>query len=144
MPEKQRRLSRRSAILSAPSRLMSDFSNEDLITVQTNMTDSPHVSVVKLYITFGFLESCLKKKTLLSVCYFCSLFVWNVLLSSKISPSFKPWRKMLWTHQEFREFGIFWSVCASWCLFYAGNWGWLLSWRSVKRPNYNFIVPFAF
>lgn len=41
---------------------MSDFSNEDLITVQTNMTDSPHVSVVKLYITFGFLESCLKKK----------------------------------------------------------------------------------
>lgn len=39
------------------------------------MTDSPNVSVVKLYITFGFLESGLKKKKNLPlVCYFLSLF----------------------------------------------------------------------
>lgn len=39
--------------------------------MRANVTDSPHVSVVKLYVTFGFLESCLKENIPPSMCYFC-------------------------------------------------------------------------
>lgn len=89
---------------------MSDFSNEDLVTVQKKMTDSPHVSVVKLYVTFFLGILFEEEKASVSVLFL--LFVclkWINII--KMLPSSKSWGEMLWTYWEFGEFEIFWNVC---------------------------------